>query len=129
MSSRSNACLRSYPVRNRIGAESLRPVNIRVLLPNVTVQNVAVVARMTARFEHADANLFTGHSREHRCDWIASDDVVRQDLRVIKLAGLFEWSIRWITHALPQWFGAVINRLLSRVFRILGFSEIWYGDA
>ncbi len=52
---------------------SLRPIDIRLLLPNVTVQHVVVVARMAAGMEHADANLLARGSSEHRSDRIAAD--------------------------------------------------------
>jgi hypothetical protein len=50
----------NLPVRQWIAAERLRLTHIRLRFPNVTVQQVRVVARVTAGMQHADAKL---HSR------------------------------------------------------------------
>src|SRR3954464_11102524 len=60
----SNSRLRTYPIRKWIGPDDLRRTLVRFRFPNMPVQQVRVVARVTTRMQHANAKLLPRCRRE-----------------------------------------------------------------
>src|ERR1044072_5630675 len=129
MSAWSNSRLRANPVRKRIAPNDLRPTHVRRLFPNMSMQQVRIVARVTTGMQHANAKLLSRRRREHRSHRIATNLRIRQDIREIKFTRLFEWRIRSEAHAFPERLRAIVDGLLPRVFRIFCFGKIRHGDA
>src|SRR6185369_2266793 len=118
MTAWSKSRLRTNPVRKWIAAEGLRPTHIRLGFPKVTVQQVHVVARMTAGMQHADAKLLSRRRCEHRSHRIASNLCIRQHIREVEVTRLLEWRVRSEAHAFPERLSSIVHRFLPRVFRI-----------
>src|SRR5689334_14285604 len=124
----SNSRLRTDPVRKRIAAERLRSIDVRLLFPDVSVQQVRVVARVTTRMQHANAKLQSRRSREHRRHRIASNLRVRQHIREVEVTRDGKRRVRRKAHSFPEWLGSIVHGVLARVFRILGFCKVRHGD-
>src|SRR6185369_1616143 len=95
----------------------------------MTVQQVVVIARVAARHEHADAYLLARTRKEHGCNRITTDLRVCQHVREVKVTSLFKWRIGREAHAFPQRLCAIVDALLTSVFRIFFLSQMRNGDA
>src|SRR5690349_3989593 len=73
---------------------------------------------MPVGIKDSEPYCLTSLSREDRRLRIATDLSVGQNVREIKVPRLFEWCFRRVVHAFPEWFSAIVQRFLRRVFRI-----------
>src|SRR6185369_15602148 len=94
----------------------------------MSVQQVRVVARVTAGMQHANAKLLSRRRREHRSDRITPDLPIRQDIREIKFTRLLEWRVRSEAHAFPERLRSIVDGLLPRVFRIFCLGKVRHRD-
>src|SRR5688572_4821543 len=128
MKPRPRSLPRTLPLRKRIRSQRPRLVDIRFLFPDVTMQHVSAVSRMTTRFEHANADVVACLCREDWSDWIAADLRVCQDVGEVEVARLVEWRVGWKTDPLPEWLSAIVDRFLTGVFRIFRFRQVRHGN-
>src|SRR5687767_1568355 len=116
---RAVTLLGAFPLGERIVADLGRVVDVWLLLPDVSVNLEHIVACVTIRAEHAEPDSGSGLSRKDRSHRIPTNLRVRERVGVVDLTSLLERQVGRIVHPLPQWFSAIVEGLLTGVFRIL----------
>src|ERR1043166_6072942 len=84
----------------------------------MTVQVEEVVTHVSVRVEQPEPDFLTSARREHRRLRVTTDEHVREHVGEVEVTSRLERSLRRIAHALPEWFSAVVDRFLSRVFSV-----------
>ena len=110
---RAVTLLGALPLGEWIVADLGRVVDVRLLLPDVTMNLEHVVARVAIRIEHAEANRRSGFGGEHRRHRIAISNRVLKRVRIVKLTCLLEWQVRLVAQTLPHRLCAIVECLLT----------------
>src|ERR1043165_5666286 len=92
------------------------------------MKQIRVVAWVTTRMEHTNSYLLSWLCSEDRSHRIATNLIVCEHLREIQISSLFKRRVRREAHAFPERLGAIVDSLLSGVFRIFRLCKIRHGD-
>src|SRR5690349_5911802 len=98
----------------------------------MTVQVEQVVAHVSVRIQDTEPDFLTSARREYRRLRVATNLRVSEHVGEVESPRDFKRSFRSVVHPFPDRFGAVVDRFLSRVFRIFraGWtSEVWHRTA
>ena len=121
---------RTRPLTQMVNAYGSRVLNVRLLAPDVPVENEYVVSLVSTGMQHVDSRSRSGRRGEDRSYritpylhirhriaevYVAGRECVRSVERVLRVS-LVQGDVRHEAHPEPQRLSPVVERFLRRVF-------------